>query len=197
MAAKNEQRSSVYNSAHFGDAVEGLAQSNPTPTPSGYVHLFQTEVRGMSEELIQTYRTGGGGGVALLAELNGHPGPRHILDLADDLELTSEQLEQIQALIDVIQPEAIQIGEAILAGEAALEEAFRQQTIDERSLEARLTNLGTLQAELRFIHLRTHLATVEILTPDQIERYNIVRGYAAENSSQGQHGNHRITQNAD
>jgi Spy/CpxP family protein refolding chaperone len=151
----------------------------------------------MSEELIQTYRTGGGGGVALLAELNGYPGPRHILDLADDLELTSEQLEQIQALIDVIQPEAIQIGEAILAGEAALEEAFRQQTIDERSLEARLTNLGTLQAELRFIHLRTHLATVEILTPDQIERYNIVRGYAAENSSQGQHGNHRITQNAD
>lgn len=144
----------------------------------------------MPEELVQTYRTGGGGGVALPAELNGYPGPRHILDLADDLELTSEQHEQIQALIDVMQPGAIQIGKAILAGEAALEEAFRQQTLDESSLEARLTNLGTLQAELRFVHLRTHLATVEILTPDQVARYNILRGYAVENSGQGQHRNH-------
>lgn len=171
-------------------AGASFAQSNPTPPPSGYEDLLQTEIRGMSEEMIQTYRAGGGGGLALTAELNGYPGPRHVLDLADDLELTAEQREQIQALYDLMQLEAIRLGEAILAGEAELEGTFREQTIDERSLEAQLTDLGTLQTELRFVHLRTHLATAEILTPTQVERYNILRGYAAENSNQGQHGNH-------
>jgi Spy/CpxP family protein refolding chaperone len=166
------------------------SQEDGTPTPSPYSALLDTELRGMSEETIDAYRMGSGNGIALPAELNGYPGPRHVLDLADELELTDEQREPIQALYNAMQPEAIRIGEAILAGEAALELAFRDQTIDESSLEAQLTTLGTLQAELRFVHLRTHLATIDILTSEQVERYNILRGYQspAVGGHEGQHG---------
>lgn len=166
------------------------AQDVPTPTPSAYSTLLDTESRGMSAETMEAYRTGSGNGIALPAELNGVPGPRHVLDLADDLELTNEQQEQIQALYDAMRPEAIRLGEAILIGETALERAFRERTIDEASLETQLIGLGSLQAELRFVHLRTHLATVEVLTSEQVEQYNNLRSYqaAATSGHQGHHG---------
>ena len=141
---------------------------DPGPTPSDYADLLSTEIRGLSPEKIEEYRTGKGMGLALPAELNGYPGPRHVLDLAGELALSEEQEQQIQALYDQMLPEAIRIGEEILAGEAALELAYREKTIDEESLYDQLVALGQLQAELRYAHLSTHLATIEILTPHQI-----------------------------
>ena len=38
-------------------------------------------------------------GLALAAELNGYPGPRHVLDLADQLGLTPEQQVEAQRLL--------------------------------------------------------------------------------------------------
>src|SRR5688500_10594545 len=76
------------------------AQSETTPTPSGYGALLDTEIRGLSPETIETYRTGAGGGLALPAELNGYPGPRHVLNLAAELTLTQDQQEGVQALYD-------------------------------------------------------------------------------------------------
>lgn len=67
------------------------AQAQPTPTPSAYGELLDTEIRGIDPATIEGYRTGAGLGMALPAELNGYPGPRHVLDLAAELELTSDQ----------------------------------------------------------------------------------------------------------
>lgn len=160
------------------DFVE--AQEQSTPTPSAYVDLLDTEIRGLSPEQIETYQTGGGGGMALPAELNGYPGPRHVLDLAEDLELTDDQQSQIQALYDEMLPEAINLGNQILAAEAELELAFRERNIDEAFLENQLLTIGELQAQLRFVHLRTHLATIDILTQHQVVVYNSLRGYDIE-----------------
>jgi Spy/CpxP family protein refolding chaperone len=121
---------------------------------------------------------GEGLGMALPAELNGYPGPRHLLALQIDLELTPEQVEQVQALFDTMQPQAIELGQAILAAEAQMEAGFRNQTIDEATLDTQLQQIADLQAQLRFVHLSTHLATVEILSPHQIQQYNVLRGYA-------------------
>ena len=158
------------------DLVDAQAQ----PTPSAYVDLLDTEIRGLSPEQIETYRTGGGGGMALPAELNGYPGPRHVLDLAEDLELTEDQQTQIQALYDEMLPEAIDLGNQILVAEAELELAFRKRNIDEAFLENQLLIIGELQAQLRFVHLRTHLATIDILTQHQVVVYNSLRGYDIE-----------------
>lgn len=167
------------------------AQTAPTATPSGYGELLDTEIRGLSPDAIETYRTGTGGGLALPAELNGYPGPRHVLDLADELELTEGQEAEIQNLYDAMLPEAILLGEQILQAEGELELAFRDNTMDETFLEEQLAEIGALQAQLRFVHLRTHIATVNILSPEQIEQYNFLRGYAPENTQEeGHQGNH-------
>lgn len=161
-----------------------------TPTPSTYRDLLGSEIRGLDAQTIEDYRTGKGMGMALPAELNGYPGPRHVLDLADELDLTEEQVTQIQALFDEMQPQAIVLGEQILTAEAALEEAFRTQAVDENSLESQLQAIGVLDAQLRYVHLRTHLATIQILTPHQVMLYNSLRGYddLPANHSQHSHG---------
>jgi Spy/CpxP family protein refolding chaperone len=176
----------VLLSVSFNPTVS--AQAEPTPTPSGYGELLDTEIRGLSPDAIETYQTGAGGGLALPAELNGYPGPRHVLDLAEELELTEDQRAEIQDLYDTMLPEAILLGEQILQAEAELELAFRENRIDETFLETQLVEIGNLQSQLRFVHLRTHLATVDILTPHQVVQYNSLRGYDTDNEHQGHQG---------
>jgi len=85
-----------------------ITESETTPTPSAYRELLSSEIRGIDPDTIEGYLTGAGLGFALPAELNGYPGPRHVLDLASDLELTSEQQEQIQSLFDEMESQAIE-----------------------------------------------------------------------------------------
>ncbi len=154
------------------------AQDN-TPTPSTYVDLLDTEIRGLSSEDIHGFRTGAGMGFALPAELNGYPGPRHVLDLAEELDLTEAQLEAVGALYDDMLPQAIDLGEQLLGAEADLEVAFREGTISADGLEDALARAEQIRADLRFVHLNTHLATLDILTVHQVRQYNTLRGYAS------------------
>lgn len=77
-------------------------------------------------------------------------------------------------------PQAIALGEQILQAEAELELAFREETISIEYLADQLDLIGDLRADLRYVHLSTHLSTITILTPHQIQQYNVLRGY--ENS---------------
>lgn len=160
-----------------------------TPTPSDYVDVQFTEIRGLSTEQIEGYQTGAGLGFALPAELNGYPGPRHVLDLADELELTDTQEADIQALYDEMLPQAIDLGEQILAQEEAIELAFREGTVTDTFLQESLAEAGRLESALRYIHLSTHLATINILTEHQVRQYNVLRGYEAE-SDHSEHSGH-------
>jgi Spy/CpxP family protein refolding chaperone len=155
------------------------AENNPSPTPSAYRALLASEIRGIDPQTIEGYLAGSGLGMALPAELNGYPGPRHVLELADDLEITPKQQRQVQHLFDQMQPQAIDLGKKILEAEAALEQAFRTETITEERLQQQLADIGRLEAQLRFIHLRTHLTTLDILSPHQVMVYNRLRGYEA------------------
>jgi hypothetical protein len=173
------------------DATPSQTDLLPTATPSGYSVLLDTEIRGLSPEAIEGYRTGKGMSLALPAELNGYPGPRHVLDFSKELELTDTQYTEVEALYNDMLAEALPLGEQILMAEAELELAFREKTITDDDLETQLLAIGALQADLRFVHLRTHIATYALLTPTQVETYNILRGYTAkdENTHQG-HGSH-------
>lgn len=171
-------------------AMHGGSHDAATPTPSAYRELLDGEIRGISSETIAGYLAGNGLGMALPAELNGYPGPSHVLDLQADLELSPEQVVQVQALFDAMQLQAIELGEEILAAEAQLEADFRNQTIDEETLRTQLLQIGDLQAQLRFVHLRTHLQTVEILSFHQVQQYNTLRGYAEMPAGHEHQGNH-------
>jgi Spy/CpxP family protein refolding chaperone len=153
------------------------AGEGPASAPSPYVEQQATLVRGLSADEIHAVRNGEGMGLARPAELNGYPGPRHVLDLADALALTAEQRAAIATLFAQMQAEAITVGDRYLAGYAALEQAFRAGDVTPAVLGARVAALGRLEGELRAVHLKAHLATRALLTPEQVAAYTRLRGY--------------------
>ena len=65
------------------------AQHNHGPqTP--YDGMQHRAIKSLSDRDIQELRRGGGWGLALAAELNGMPGPAHLLELKDQIPLTPD-----------------------------------------------------------------------------------------------------------
>lgn len=145
-----------------------------------YAGFEQRDIKSLSAEDIAELRRGGGWGLALPAELNGKPGPAHLLELKDDLNLSEKQVEQITALFDEMKAEAILAGERLIAAEAALSKAFEADDLDRMALESLVETAEAARADLRFIHLSRHLATVPLLTSDQITQYQKLRGYSPD-----------------
>ncbi len=149
------------------------------PLQSPYAAHQDARTAGLLPEEVEGLTKGSGMAMALPAELNGYPGPRHVLDAADagQLSLRPDQREAVQRLYDRMLGEAKAKGQEILQAEAQLALRFRHAHIDEATLRESLERIGRLRADLRFIHLRTHLETKALLTPEQIARYNAARGY--------------------
>jgi Spy/CpxP family protein refolding chaperone len=159
------------------------------PLVSPYVGEGDARATGLLPEEVEGLAKGSGMAMALPAELNGYPGPRHVLDAADagQLPLRPEQREAVQRLYDRMLAEAKAKGQEILQAEASLARRFRHAHIDEATLREALERIGRLRADLRFFHLRTHLETKALLTPEQIARYNAVRGYDVPAGGSEQH----------
>ncbi|HEY7675481.1 MAG TPA: hypothetical protein VIG69_00310 [Candidatus Methylomirabilis sp.] len=157
---------------------------------SPYAAIPGTAASGLLPEEVEGLTKGQGMALALAAEVNGYPGPRHVLEAAaaGQLELRPDQREAVQRLYDRMLAEAKAKGQEILRAEEELAMRFRHSHIDEPSLRETLGRIGQLRADLRFTHLRTHLETKALLTPEQIARYRTVRGYDASGSSH-QHAN--------
>lgn len=137
------------------------------------------EIRSLSETDIAELRRGAGWGLALPAELNGVPGPAHLLELKGEIGLTAAQVTAIEAIFAEMQAEARAAGERFIAAEAAIEAAFREGNLNPDRLRALVDASAEARAALRFVHLRRHLETPPLLTAGQIARYNELRGYAA------------------
>jgi Spy/CpxP family protein refolding chaperone len=159
-----------------------------------YAGWHDRAVKALSADQIDDLRRGRGMGLALPAELNGYPGPRHVLDLADQLELTVAQEAEAQELFDAMQAQAIVLGEQVLAAEAALDRLFAIGTPSEAETLAAAVEVGRLQGVLRAHHLRYHLAMREVLSPHQAMRYQQLRGYTADGTHG--HSNHGETRHA-
>ena len=116
-------------------------------------------------------------GLALAAELNGYPGPSHVLELADKLDLSVDQRTNIKSLFDSMKAEAVPIGAKLIEQEVALDKQFADRTVTAESLKTSTAAVAITQGELRETHLKYHLSTAAILSPGQMERYAELRGY--------------------
>jgi hypothetical protein len=151
--------------------------------PSGrspYREQHAAGLRGLSAAEIDDLRAGRGMGLARAAELNGYPGPRHVLDAARDgsLTLSAEQRRKIESVFAGMEREARRVGLQVIAEEQALEAAFGRGGVSESELTDRVRRVAAVQSELRAVHLRAHLATHAVLSDEQVRRYNELRGYA-------------------
>src|SRR5438046_1193857 len=84
---------------------------------SSYAGEERREIKSLSPQEVDDYLAGKGMGLAKAAELNGYPGPAHVLELADELNLTAEQRRKTQALFKDMQEKAIAAGKALIEEE--------------------------------------------------------------------------------
>jgi Spy/CpxP family protein refolding chaperone len=166
--------------ASLAFAVPAGAQNAAQGPPSPYAGEQGREIASLSEDDLAELARGGGWGLARTAELNGVPGPAHLLELADEIDLDAEQRAAITAIRDEMRAEAIAVGERFVAAERALDAAFTNAVPDADALERLVSEAGSARAALRLVHLAAHLRTAPLLTPEQVARYAVLRGYASD-----------------
>ncbi|MHA1114148.1 MAG: hypothetical protein ACTSRY_06545 [Alphaproteobacteria bacterium] len=133
--------------AHRHDAAAG--HSSP------YAGEEKRDIKTLSAADIDDLRNGRGWGFAKAAELNGLPGPTHLLEMKTEIALSPAQIEAVETLFAEMKAAAVPLG-------------------------ARLVEV---RGDLRFVHLATHLRTPALLSAAQIADYNRLRGYDLQPSS--------------
>lgn len=154
---------------------------------SPYAGEQRRSISSLSEREVAALRRGDGMGLAKLAELNHYPGPKHVLDFSEELDLSPQQLTAAKALYEEMRHEAVALGERIIEAEAQLDKDFKHGLITEELLKAALVDIGRLRAELRHVHLRAHLHQRVLLRPEQIRTYDQIRGYDRDKNVHGEH----------
>jgi hypothetical protein len=144
-------------------------------------------IKSLSDDEIAALRKGEGMGMAKAAELNGYPGPAHVLQLAVKLGLTEIQQRDVQAIFDRMSAAAKPLGGQLIAQEQALDQLFAKSEITPDRLAAATAAIAELQGRLRAVHLSAHLETRALLNADQIARYQQLRGYNASPAPEHHH----------
>lgn len=175
----------------LGSALAEPTAGSAAEAGAPYTGLQQRPIKALSQSQIDDLRAGLGMGMALPAELNGYPGPRHVLELSDELALTKEQRLRTQVLFAEMEQQAVVLGEQVIAGEQALDQLFADGRADEDDVTDAVLEIGRLHGLLRAHHLRYHLTMRELLSPDQIARYNMLRGYAGSEDGADGHRHRR------
>lgn len=161
-------------------ATAGVAGAAPAwaASPSPYAGDTTRAVKALSAAEIDDLAAGRGMGLALAAELNGHPGPMHARELSSELGLTPDQVQRLAAIEAAMRAEAKRLGAEIVTAERALDEGFAARRLDTAAVERLTAEIGLLAGRLRGVHLTAHVETAAVLTPHQIHRYDVLRGYA-------------------
>ena len=168
----------VLSSVLFGCACMATVVAQASDAVVGpYAGQHSREIKSLSAEDIDDLQAGRGWGVAKPAELNGFPGPVHLLELKDDIALSDSQVREIQALFDDMKREAMVLGAAYVDAERALDRAFAAQDISPDALATLVARAADVKGRLRLVHLQTHLKTLPLLSKHQVVTYMRLRGY--------------------
>jgi hypothetical protein len=161
-------------------SLSGGSMAAEKPPISKYSGQEKRALKALSAADIAELRRGGGWGLAKPAELNGLPGPAHLLELKHKIPLTADQSAAIASIYDHMKSQAIAHGEKLIALERRLDQNFARKTITDDLLRSLLGEIAAARRQLRYIHLSVHLKTPAILSVAQIKKYNALRGYAED-----------------
>jgi len=147
---------------------------------SKYTGQGKRSIKSLSESDIDQLKNGKGWGLAKAAELNGVPGPIHLLQMKSEIALTDEQVEKVEAVYQKMKKSAIALGEKLIVLERELNDHFANRTITDGVLKELLAMIEGTRSELRYAHLSAHLDTPLIVSGKQIRLYNKLRGYSSD-----------------
>jgi Spy/CpxP family protein refolding chaperone len=157
--------------------IEDHHTEDTTDIGSSYHAHAATNKSGVSDEQRSQYLNGEGMGLAKAAELNHYPGPRRVLDIADKLGLSTDQLAATRALFDDVHMKAQVLGKQLLAREDELDALFREQHADADKVRQLTAEIANLQGQLRALHLTAHVRERALLSAEQVTKYDALRTY--------------------
>jgi Spy/CpxP family protein refolding chaperone len=111
------------------------------------------------------------------AERHLYPAPLTALHLADSLNLDEPQRSQLRQVQHDTETEISALGRRLGAEQRRLARAFAENNVDATRIDALTARIAALDGRIRALQLRSHLATREALTPDQLLRLASLRGY--------------------
>src|SRR5947208_12682618 len=94
--------------------VVTLTASSTAQTTSPYAGQQERTIKALSNQDIGDLLEGRGMGLAKAGELNSYPGPLHVLQLAEQLELSDPQRAATNLLYSKMREQAISIGGEII-----------------------------------------------------------------------------------
>jgi Spy/CpxP family protein refolding chaperone len=168
-------------------ATVALGQQHGKHHAQPYAGQQVREVASLSPQELKDLQDGRGMGLAKSAEVNGHPGPSHVLELAEELQLTPEQRQRVKAAFDRMQTKAKALGEAYIEAEKAVDQAFKAGPAKASEVSARVAEANRLLGEVRLSHLLAHVEITPLLTPEQRTRYAELRGYTSVGAADQPH----------
>ena len=145
---------------------------------SHYAGQEKREIKALSDEDIKNYLEGNGAGFAKSAELNGFPGPKHILENDAKLDLTAEQKQKVTESYNSMKARAMKLGKEIVNREKEFDKLFLRNDIESGVLTKKAREIGSLQGTLRSVHLKAHLEMKKLLSDGQLKKYQELRGYS-------------------
>jgi len=148
---------------------------------SPYAATQSLEFPTLTPEEVGQLRGGEGMGLARPAELNHFPGPKHLLELASELQLTAAQVERIGVIRLQMTTQAVAKGEEILRAESHLSDVFAGGRPTLEDVARITTHQAKMRGELQAIHLAAHIESTRELTPEQVSAYDRLRGYVVPN----------------
>ena len=147
---------------------------------SKYAGEEKREIKSLSATDIEELQNGKGWGLAKAAELNGLPGPLHLLEMRKEIDLSAEQIQEIEDIYREMKQEAVPLGLELIGLERELNNHFANRTITNELLRQILQKIAQVHRQLRYVHLSAHLKTPDILKSEQITLYNKLRGYSSD-----------------
>ena len=146
---------------------------------SPYAGEESRSIKALSQQQISDLLNGNGLGYAKVAELNGFPGPAHVLELSAELKLSEAQVAKAEELFTAMKAEAQELGADLVEAERQLELVFVTDNVSESKVIAFTEKIGVIEGKLRAAHINAHLAQKRVLTRHQIYKYNQLRGYGS------------------
>ncbi len=110
-------------------------------------------------------------GMSLAAELNHYPLPDKVIKLKKEINLTPVQVTKITAIAKELHRKKLEMGLIIINNEKTIDSLFRINKFDNGSLIFYANRYGLYQGELRNAILQACLATRNLLTLQQVNKY--------------------------
>ena len=117
----------------------------------------------------------GGHGAGHLAEMNGYPGPKHVLEFIEELDLSAEQVSQLRKLRTEVTVQSLELSDQIKDLRTKLKGVFAEKKATENGVRTIVSEISELQGRLDMVHLAAHLRAKGILSDEQTAKYYNLR----------------------